>query len=129
MKFQSKVMSAAIASALAASALPAFAQRAAAAADKIEVTGSLIKRVEGEAALPVTVISIDELLKAGVTNAEQAVKLIAQQQGGTVTSASVSGTNGAASYANLRALGAQRTLVLLNGKRLSATRSPALPLT
>jgi iron complex outermembrane recepter protein len=118
MRFQVKVMSAAIASALAASALPAFAQQTAASVDKIEVTGSLIKRIEGEAALPVTVISLEELAKAGVTNAEQAVKLIAQQQGGTVTSGSVSSTNGAASYANLRSLGAQRTLVLLNGKRI-----------
>jgi iron complex outermembrane receptor protein len=125
MKLRVKILPAAVAGTLAASMYgPAFAQAPAAAAkaddkvDRIEVTGSLIKRVEGEAALPVTVISIDELLKAGVTNAEQAVKLIAQQQGGTVTSASVSGTNGAASYANLRALGAQRTLVLLNGKRI-----------
>ncbi|MFO0116045.1 MAG: TonB-dependent receptor, partial [Betaproteobacteria bacterium] len=104
MKLRVKILPAAVAGTLAASMYgPAFAQAPAAAAkaddkvDRIEVTGSLIKRVEGEAALPVTVISIDELLKAGVTNAEQAVKLIAQQQGGTVTSASVSGTNGAAS--------------------------------
>jgi len=87
-------------------------------AERIEVTGSNIKRVEGEAATPVIVISIDDLEKAGVTNAEQAMKLITQQQGGTVTSGSVSATNGAASYASLRNLGAQRTLVLLNGKRI-----------
>ncbi len=55
-----------------------------------------------------------------MTNAEQAVKFITQQQGGTVTSGSVSGTNGAAAYADLRSLGAQRTLVLLNGKRVAA---------
>ena len=35
-----------------------------------------------------------------------------------MTSGSVSATNGAASYADLRSLGAQRTLVLLNGKRV-----------
>ncbi len=99
-------------------AASSHAQQTVATVDKIEVTGSLIKRVEGETALPVVVISLDELAKAGVTNAEQAIKLITQQQGGTVTSASVSGTNGAASYANLRSLGAQRTLVLLNGKRI-----------
>ena len=97
---------------------PVFAQQATEKIDRIEVTGSLIKRVDGETALPVTVISIEDLAKAGVTNAEQAVKLITQQQGGTVTSGSVSGTNGAASYASLRSLGAQRTLILLNGKRV-----------
>ncbi len=86
--------------------------------EKIEVTGSFIKRVEGEAALPVVIITVEDLAKAGVTNAEQAMKLITQQQGGTVTSGSVSGTNGAAAYASLRNLGPQRTLVLLNGKRI-----------
>ena len=86
--------------------------------EKIEITGSYIKRVDGEAALPVVIITVEDLAKAGVTNAEQAMKLITQQQGGTVTSGSVSGTNGAASYASLRNLGAQRTLVLLNGKRI-----------
>lgn len=87
---------------------------------RIEVTGSLIRRISSEAALPVTILNVDEMQKSGVTNAEQAIKFITQAQGGTVTSGSVSGTNGAASYADLRSLGAQRTLVLLNGKRIAA---------
>jgi len=88
------------------------------ALERVEITGSLIRRIQGETALPVVTISTEELQKAGVTNAEQAVKFITQQQGGLVTSGSVSSTNGAASYADLRSLGAQRTLVLLNGKRV-----------
>jgi iron complex outermembrane recepter protein len=103
-------------------ALPASAQTTAQAQalERVEVTGSLIRRIEGETALPVTTLRVEELQKAGVTNAEQAVKYITQQQGGTVTSGSVSGTNGAAAYADLRSLGATRTLVLLNGKRVAA---------
>jgi iron complex outermembrane recepter protein len=93
---------------------PALAQTA----ERIEITGSLIRRIEGETALPVVTLKADDLLKAGVTNAEQVVKFITQQQGGTVTSGSVSGTNGAAAYASLRSLGAGRTLVLVNGRRL-----------
>ncbi len=88
------------------------------ALDRVEVTGSLIRRIEGETALPVISISVEELQKAGVTNAEQAVKFITQQQGGTVSSRSVSQGNGGVAYADLRSLGAQRTLVLLNGKRI-----------
>jgi len=95
-------------------ATPSFAQEA----QRIEVTGSLIKRIEGETALPVTTLRTDELVKAGVTNAEQAVKFITQNTSGTVTSGSVSGTNGAAAYASLRSLGAGATLVLINGKRM-----------
>ena len=86
--------------------------------ERVEITGSLIRRIEGETALPVTTLKVDDLQAAGVTNAEQAVKFITQQQGGTVTSRSVSGTNGAAAYADLRSLGSNRTLVLLNGKRV-----------
>ena len=85
---------------------------------RIEITGSLIRRIEGETSLPVVTIRAEELVRSGVTNAEQAVKFITQQQGGTVTSGSVSGTNGAAAYADLRSLGAGRTLVLINGKRM-----------
>jgi len=66
----------------------------------------------------VTVISIEELTRAGATNAEQVVKLITQQQGGAVSSGSVSSGNGGAAYASLRNLGEQRTLVLLNGRRI-----------
>jgi iron complex outermembrane recepter protein len=86
---------------------------------RIEITGSRIKRLANETATQVVTLDVEQLQKAGVTNAEQAVKFITQQQGGTVTSSSVSGTNGAAAYADLRSLGAGRTLVLLNGKRVA----------
>jgi len=86
--------------------------------ERIEITGSLIKRLSVEGSTPVVSLSSAELAASGVSNAEQAVRFITQQQGGTVTSSSVSGTNGAAAYASLRNLGEQRTLVLLNGKRI-----------
>ncbi|WP_418320920.1 TonB-dependent receptor domain-containing protein [Piscinibacter sakaiensis] len=89
------------------------------ALNRVEITGSLIRRLASETATPVITLNVEELQKAGVTNAEQAVRFITQNQGGTVTSGSVSGTNGAAAYADLRSLGAQRTLVLLNGKRIA----------
>ena len=90
------------------------------AAQRVEVTGSLIRRIDGETALPTVTLNLDTLEKAGVTNAEQVVRFITQAQGGTVSSGSVSGTNGAAAYAELRNLGSNRTLVLLNGKRVVA---------
>jgi iron complex outermembrane receptor protein len=88
------------------------------AAQRVEVTGSLIRRIDGETALPTVTLNLDTLEKAGVTNAEQVVNFITQAQGGSVSSGSVSGTNGAAAYADLRSLGSNRTLVLLNGKRI-----------
>ena len=86
--------------------------------ERVEVTGSMLRRVDAESALPVTQISIQDLQQAGVTNAEQAMKLITSGGASLVSSGSVSQGNGAASYASLRSLGAQRTLVLLNGKRI-----------
>ncbi len=97
----------------------AIAQSSAQQLDRVEVTGSLIRRIQSEVALPVTNIGTEELQQAGVTNAEQSLRLVTQNNGGgAVTSGSVSSNNGGASYASLRALGAQRTLVLLNGKRI-----------
>jgi iron complex outermembrane recepter protein len=88
------------------------------AAQRVEVTGSLIRRIDGETALPTVIDNMATLEKAGVTNAEQVINFITQAQGGSVSSGSVSGTNGAAAYADLRSLGSNRTLVLLNGKRI-----------
>jgi iron complex outermembrane receptor protein len=101
-------------------AVPAFAQQAQ-KIEKIEVTGSNIKRIEGESALPVTVISRDEINRSGVTTAAELVdKLSANSGGGYNVSQAVgdSGTPGL-SAASLRGLGSTNTLILLNGRRLS----------
>lgn len=122
--FRYTTMAAALAAALGGlAAMPAGAQQPQ-SLGPVEVTGSLIRRVDAEAALPVTVISIEELTRAGATNAEQVVKLITQQQGGAVSSGSVSSGNGGAAYASLRNLGEQRTLVCSMGAASSTTLSP-----
>lgn len=86
--------------------------------ERIEVTGSLIPRIQGETALPVSVISAEQLRAVGVTNAQGALTYVTQNQSSTVSASSVGGTNGGASYADLRGLGVERTLVLLNGQRI-----------
>jgi iron complex outermembrane receptor protein len=96
--------------------LPALAQQQ--QLERVEITGSLIKRVEGETALPVSIIKAEDLDKAGVKTAEQAVQFIAQNQSLTNSSRSIGQTNGGAAYADLRAAGPERTLVLLNGQRV-----------
>lgn len=104
---------------LALGAMPAHAQDAQATQlDRVEITGSSIKRLASEAALPVQVIKADELAKAGVTNAEQALSFVAANQSSTPTTTSVGASTGGASFADLRGLGDSRTLVLVNGKRM-----------
>jgi iron complex outermembrane recepter protein len=104
-------------SGLVLSALPALAQQAT-QLDRVEITGSSIKRLAAEQSLPVTVLKADDLAKAGVSSAEQAVNFIAANQSSTGSTSSVGSSNGGAAFADLRGLGAERTLVLVNGKRM-----------
>jgi len=89
--------------------------------EKIEVTGSSIKRIEGEGALPVTVITKAEIEKSGATTAIELLQLVSSNNSaGNVTFANVIGsTTFSAQTASLRGLGGGRTLVLINGKRAS----------
>lgn len=104
---------------LALGALPAHAQDAQATQlDRVEITGSSIKRLAAEAALPVQVIKAEDLAKAGVTNAEQALSFVAANQTSVTSTTSVGASTGGAAYADLRGLGVERTLVLVNGKRM-----------
>ncbi len=48
--------------------------------DRVEITGSSIKRVDAETALPVPIIRVEDLIKQGVTTAEQALQRIAANQ-------------------------------------------------
>jgi len=103
----------------------AFAQQtgsnAPQAKERIEVTGSNIKRVEGESALPVTVISREEIDKSGATNAVELLNLIgANASAGSVAlSNTIGATTFSSQTANLRGLTGGRTLVLINGKRVN----------
>ena len=50
--------------------------------EKIEVTGSSIKRIEGESALPVETITREDIDKAGVTTAAELLQKITSNVGG-----------------------------------------------
>jgi iron complex outermembrane receptor protein len=89
--------------------------------EKTVVTGTNIRKVLEEQTLPVMVVSREEIAKSGAINIEQIVQSIAASSTAGATTGSV--LAGSASYgvssASLRGLGAQRTLVLLNGRRLT----------
>ena len=96
-------------------------------AEKIEVTGSSIKRIEGESALPVETITREDIDKVGVTTAAELLQKITSNVGGLTDGASISDQSGAQrgfNGANLRGLGVSSTLVLLNGRRLANFASP-----
>jgi iron complex outermembrane receptor protein len=95
--------------------------------ERIEITGSNIKRVQEEGALPVQVISRQDIERRGITSAEELVMLLSANGSGADNLSSNVGiqlgttdrNNNGNSSANLRGLGASSTLVLLNGRRLS----------
>ncbi|MBK7061705.1 MAG: TonB-dependent receptor plug domain-containing protein [Rubrivivax sp.] len=87
---------------------------------RIEITGSAIKRsVSDEGALPLTVLKAEDLRQSGITTVEQAIATLTFSQSSSVGSNSIGSGTGGATYANLRALGTNKTLVLLNGRRMS----------
>jgi iron complex outermembrane recepter protein len=93
--------------------------------ERVEITGSSLRRVDAETALPVTVIKAEELSRQGITTVEQALKIIPQNQTSQGIAGVVGAFTGGAATVDLRGLGAatgssgQRTLVLLNGRRLA----------
>ena len=95
--------------------------------EKVIITGSSIKRVESEGALPIQIITREEIDRRGIGSAEQLVSILSSNGNGLDNLASNSdvvagqerGNNGA-SAANLRGQGSASTLVLLNGRRVAA---------
>ncbi|MBQ0945729.1 TonB-dependent receptor [Ideonella sp. 4Y16] len=84
---------------------------------RVEVTGSSIKRLASETALPVTVISREQIEQSGAVNVEDVLRRVAAISG--LVSDSTQGAGYATSNANMRSLGPNSTLVLLNGRRLA----------
>ncbi|HEX7984981.1 MAG TPA: TonB-dependent receptor [Duganella sp.] len=91
----------------------AQAQEAEAPMQRVEVTGSSIKRLATEASLPVSTVKAEDLVKQGMTTLADLMMALPQ-------SASLAPSNaGSGTNINLRGLGVNRTLVLLNGRRLA----------
>jgi iron complex outermembrane receptor protein len=95
------------------------ASGASAPIQRVEITGSAIKRIDAETAVPVTVIRLDDLKKQGVTTIEQVMSNLAVSQSQKGTSQVVGTGSGGAAFADLRGIGPNKTLVLLNGRRLA----------
>ncbi len=109
------------ASACAAVGLAGVAQaQEAGAVEEIVVTGSRIKRADIEGVGPVTVVGQKEIAATGITNVENLLQRLpaAAGFGGNQTNAYWSSRGWGTATINLRGLGINRTLVLLNGRRM-----------
>jgi len=92
--------------------------------ERIEVTGSRINRTDIETASPVTVISSEFIAQSGYSSVEEILSAQPTAAGMNLGATSNNGSGGTATV-NLRGMGVQRTLVLLNGRRMVSSGTGA----
>jgi len=111
----------AVALALASSGA-AFAQQAAEApVQKVFVTGSNIKRADKEGSSPVATINAKQIAATGANTVSELLHSIPAFGSGTSNDITDGSFSKGASTASLRGLGSSSTLILLNGRRITAS--------
>lgn len=104
----------------------AFSAEEGADVERIEVTGSRIKRTDLESASPITVFSSEDLASTGAVTLEEFIQNIPAITGAAEGSSTNNGSRGYAT-ASLRGLGSGRTLVLINGRRFASGDLNSIP--
>ena len=90
---------------------------------RVEVTGSSIKRIASEASLPVQSFNQKDIKKSGVSTVTDFIQQIPAMQGFSVAADSVGGGGGGVTTASIHDIGSAYTLVLLNGRRIAPANS------
>ncbi len=90
--------------------------------DAITVTGSRLMRKDLNAPSPTTVVSREEIANSGSATIETVLNEFPQLAAGNTSSVNNGGGSGVLT-ANLRGLGATRTLTLVNGRRFTPANS------
>lgn len=89
--------------------------------DRVTVTGSFIRRIDAETALPVTTLGQDQFDLSGAMTLSDVLSYLPQSAGfdNNETSTGPNAARGDAASINLRGIGSGNTLVLLNGRRIA----------
>jgi len=87
--------------------------------DRVEITGSSIKRIESETALPVQFVSKADIARSGAQTVSELIQNLPAIQGFTQATQAVGGGGAGFSGASIHNIGETRTLVLLNGRRVA----------
>lgn len=91
--------------------------------DRVQVTGSRIKRIDVEGPSPIVTITSDDMQKRGYTTVLEALNDLSQNAGGGIDQQNSFGFTPSASAVDIRGFGVGRTLVLIDGRRV-----PVFPL-
>lgn len=114
-----KAIAQAVSLALAAAALANTALAQQAPMQRVEITGSSIKRASTETASPVQVISREDLAKSGKGTVAEYLQTLTADGAGSLPTGFGNGFAAGSTAISLRGLGATSTLVLLNGRRMA----------
>jgi len=86
---------------------------------RVEVTGSAIKRINVEGALPIQTLSQEAIAKTGATSVAELVQTLPAMQGFAIAATAAGSNSGGRVTASIHGIGESYTLVLLNGRRLA----------
>lgn len=98
----------------------AYAQQPAQKVEKVEVTGSNIKRTDVETVAPVTVITREEIERTGKPTVAEVLRGITANAGQSYAETFTNSFSPGATGISLRGLGQKSTLVLVNGRRMAS---------
>jgi iron complex outermembrane recepter protein len=87
--------------------------------EKIEVTGSLIKRTDAETPSVVQVITAQDIKNSGYATVEELMRSLSSVDASSLQDGAASGFVGGLATISLRGFGSQGTLVLINGRRIA----------
>jgi iron complex outermembrane recepter protein len=87
--------------------------------EEVIVTGTAIRRVEAEASLPVQVLDAQAIARTGAASVVDLMQRLPTIQGATVESDAVGAATFGFSGVSIHNIGENRTLVLLNGRRMA----------
>jgi outer membrane receptor protein involved in Fe transport len=109
---------------MAVTTVPAFAQDGE-KVEKVTVTGSRIKQRDFKSISPIATVGAKDIALTGTVNTEELLNTLPQVIPGVTITSNNPSLNGFAT-ADLRGLGAGRTLILINGRRANPSSSSGL---
>ena len=87
--------------------------------EKVEVTGSRIKRIDTETSSPVQVVTREQIERSGAFSVTEVLKRTPSANAGSFDENAVASFTPGAGGVSLRGLGVGATLVLINGRRVA----------
>ncbi len=122
-RFRKTVVSRAIITALCGTASMMVAQetlaQSSSSLQRVEITGSNIKRTDTETASPVQVLTRDDIEKSGKQSIQEVLRQVTADNQGSVPASFSNGFAAGSAAVSLRGMGVNSTLVLVNGRRMT----------